>query len=393
MMYKVLLADDERIILEGISNMIEWHSFGASLVGAVQNGTDAYQLILRERPHIVISDIKMPGMGGLELIEKVSREYPSTRFILLTGFGQFEYAKKAMTFGVRHYLLKPCNESHITDSLKSVISELKKEESAKQVKTDLERIRPHLKKQVLKELITGENIEADACSRFFAEPKNIKLILFSVRSEVERRHVSDLEKIAGDILKCSVITSVRLKDALVFAVRAEGDDKRLEKKIDGIIRRSYEQFQFEPAAALSGSGEIAKAPVLYEHARSKLHKQTSEAEGQSSALIRKMLDLIQQEAANPKLSLKWAARNMLYMNPDYLGKLFKQETGEKFSSYVTKVRIEKAMAKMEQTSAITIGTLAEELGFGNNPKYFSLVFKKYTGYTPSEYRKREENPI
>lgn len=61
MMYKVLLADDERIILEGISSMIQWHSFGASLVGAVQNGMEAYQLILRERPHIVISDINGNG--------------------------------------------------------------------------------------------------------------------------------------------------------------------------------------------------------------------------------------------------------------------------------------------------------------------------------------------
>lgn len=94
MMYKVLLADDERIILDGISSMIEWSSFETSLIGAAQNGIDAYRLIMEERPDIVISDIKMPGMGGLELIEKVSRDYPSIRFILLTGFGQFEYAKK-----------------------------------------------------------------------------------------------------------------------------------------------------------------------------------------------------------------------------------------------------------------------------------------------------------
>lgn len=123
-MYKVLLADDERIILDGISSMIEWNSFGTSLIGAAQNGIDAYRLIMEKRPDIVISDIKMPGMGGLELIEKVSRDHPSIRFILLTGFGQFEYAKKAMSYGVRHYLLKPCNESHITDSLQSVIGEI-----------------------------------------------------------------------------------------------------------------------------------------------------------------------------------------------------------------------------------------------------------------------------
>lgn len=387
MMYKVLLADDERIILDGISSMIEWSSFETSLIGAAQNGIDAYRLIMEERPDIVISDIKMPGMGGLELIEKVSRDYPSIRFILLTGFGQFEYAKKAMSYGVRHYLLKPCNESHIIDSLQSVIGELKKEESAQKVKNDLEMMKPHLMKQMLKELVTGSRIEDETCLRFFSEQKVIRLILFSVRDGDDKDYAQGVESIADEVLNGSVIASACVQQVLVCAVDGKVAPAVLEEKMKSVQELSRHLLQFEPEASLSESGSISEASAMYE----KAYAQIVQHEGERSVLIGRMLDLIEKEASNPKLSLKWAARNMLYMNPDYLGKLFKQETGERFSSYVAKVRIEKAIAKMKKSKNTAIGALAEELGFGHNPKYFSLVFKKYTGFTPSEFRKKEEN--
>ncbi|MCD2370759.1 response regulator [Bacillus sp. BS3(2021)] len=386
-MYKVLLADDERIILDGISSMIEWSSFETSLIGAAQNGIDAYRLIMEERPDIVISDIKMPGMGGLELIEKVSRDYPSIRFILLTGFGQFEYAKKAMSYGVRHYLLKPCNESHIIDSLQSVIGELKKEESAQKVKNDLEMMKPHLMKQMLKELVTGSRIEDETCLRFFSEQKVIRLILFSVRDGDDKDYAQGVESIADEVLNGSVIASACVQQVLVCAVDGKVAPAVLEEKMKSVQELSRHLLQFEPEASLSESGSISEASAMYE----KAYAQIVQHEGERSVLIGRMLDLIEKEASNPKLSLKWAARNMLYMNPDYLGKLFKQETGERFSSYVAKVRIEKAIAKMKKSKNTAIGALAEELGFGHNPKYFSLVFKKYTGFTPSEFRKKEEN--
>ncbi|MCY8036903.1 response regulator [Bacillus paralicheniformis] len=386
-MYKVLLADDERIILDGISSMIEWSSFETSLIGAAQNGIDAYRLIMEERPDIVISDIKMPGMGGLELIEKVSRDYPSIRFILLTGFGQFEYAKKAMSYGVRHYLLKPCNESHIIDSLQSVIGELKKEESAQKVKNDLEMMKPHLMKQMLKELVTGSRIEDETCLRFFSEQKVIRLILFSVRDGDDKDYAQGVESIADEVLNGSFIASACVQQVLVCAVDGKVAPAVLEEKMKSVQELSRHLLQFEPEASLSESGSISEASAMYE----KAYAQIVQHEGETSVLIGRMLDLIEKEASNPKLSLKWAARNMLYMNPDYLGKLFKQETGERFSSYVAKVRIEKAIAKMKKSKNTAIGALAEELGFGHNPKYFSLVFKKYTGLTPSEFRKKEEN--
>ena len=125
-MYKVLVVDDERIILEGISKIIDWNKHDCVLMGTAKNGLEALAAVQAERPDIIITDIKMPGMNGLQLVEKVSELYPGTAFIMLSGFSEFDYAREAMRFGVKHYLLKPCNENAIKQALDEVTCELRK---------------------------------------------------------------------------------------------------------------------------------------------------------------------------------------------------------------------------------------------------------------------------
>ena len=106
-MYSVLLVDDERIILEGLSVVVEWERHGTALAGKAKNGAEALEMIREIRPDIVITDLKMPNMNGLELIAAVREEYPDIVFVILSGYDEFEYAQRAMQYGVRHYLLKP----------------------------------------------------------------------------------------------------------------------------------------------------------------------------------------------------------------------------------------------------------------------------------------------
>ena len=122
-MLKLIIADDERIIRESISTLIDWGSLGIELAGVCSDGIEAYNMILDECPDIVLTDIRMPGLSGLDLIERISQTDLSIQFVLLSGYGEFEYAKQAMRFRVHHYLLKPCNEEQIIESMKDVIQE------------------------------------------------------------------------------------------------------------------------------------------------------------------------------------------------------------------------------------------------------------------------------
>jgi two-component system response regulator YesN len=104
-----------------------------------------------------------------------------------------------------------------------------------------------------------------------------------------------------------------------------------------------------------------------------------------SAIVSKAIGIVVEQLGNPELSLNWVAQRMLYMNPDYLGKLFKRETGEKFSNYVVRRRVSQAIEWMRADGDIKIFELAERLGYGDYPQNFSQVFKKYTGSSPTDY--------
>lgn len=117
-MIKLLIVDDERIIRETIASLVDWESLGITLIGTAENGIEAYNIILDEYPEIVLTDIKMPGLGGLDLIQRIHEINPDTQFVILSGYGEFEFARRAMKYGVKHYLLKPCNEEQIIESLR-----------------------------------------------------------------------------------------------------------------------------------------------------------------------------------------------------------------------------------------------------------------------------------
>ena len=105
-MYKLLLVDDERMIREGISAMIDWEKFNIRIKLA-SNGLEAYEMIVHDPPDILITDIKMPGLEGLALIERTYQKFPDMMVVILSGYGEFDFASRAIEYGVKHYLLKP----------------------------------------------------------------------------------------------------------------------------------------------------------------------------------------------------------------------------------------------------------------------------------------------
>ncbi|MCR5667297.1 MAG: response regulator [Eubacterium sp.] len=122
-MKKVIMADDEAVILKGLKNMIPWEKLDLTLVDEASDGTELFEKIIKERPHIVISDIKMPGLTGLEVVKR-AKDYGinEIKFIFISGFQEFTYAQEALAQGAVDYLLKPVGEQELEDSLHKAIA-------------------------------------------------------------------------------------------------------------------------------------------------------------------------------------------------------------------------------------------------------------------------------
>lgn len=126
-LYRVLLVDDEEDIREGISRKMDWLGLGFSLVGEAANGQDALELAESLRPDVILTDIKMPFMDGLELCRILTDRLPAARFVVFSGFDAFEYAKQAIQMNVVEYILKPINADELSDVLRRLKDQLDRE--------------------------------------------------------------------------------------------------------------------------------------------------------------------------------------------------------------------------------------------------------------------------
>ena len=137
-LYRVLLVDDEENIREGISQKMDWQGLGFSLAGEASNGRDALELAEEILPDVVLTDIKMPFMDGLELCGSLTELLPVSKFVIFSGFDDFEYAKQAIRRNVSEYILKPINADELSAVLRRLKAELDRE---REERRDTERLR------------------------------------------------------------------------------------------------------------------------------------------------------------------------------------------------------------------------------------------------------------
>ena len=140
--YKVLLVDDEEDIRVGISQKMDWAGLGFTLVGEAANGQDALELAETLLPDVVLTDIKMPFLDGLELCRILTEQLPASKFVVFSGFDDFEYAKQAIQMNVSEYILKPINASELSAVLQKLKEQLDRERTERQ---NLETLRATMK--------------------------------------------------------------------------------------------------------------------------------------------------------------------------------------------------------------------------------------------------------
>ena len=125
-MFKVAIIDDEPIIVEGLSKTINWSKWDARVVGFAYDGAEGLELIRKEKPDILISDIAMPNMNGLAMIAAVKSEFPLMQIAILTGYRDFDYAKEAIHLGVTRFLLKPSKHDELEEAITAMTDKLRK---------------------------------------------------------------------------------------------------------------------------------------------------------------------------------------------------------------------------------------------------------------------------
>ncbi len=125
-MYQVILIDDERIIVEGLRKVVKWADYHCEVVAVANNAAAGAELIRKHHPHIVFTDIRMPGQDGLTMIAGLRSEFPDMQVAVLTGYRDFSYAQEAIRLGVTRFLLKPSKMDEINEALQEMVSRLDK---------------------------------------------------------------------------------------------------------------------------------------------------------------------------------------------------------------------------------------------------------------------------
>ncbi len=246
--YRIIVVDDEDDIRSRIAGLVETRP-DFSVVGEAANGFDALELAQKVNPHILITDIRMPFIDGLELMRQVRRDAPGVRFIVVSGFDEFDYAREAIKLGVSAYLTKPIKPTELFDVLDKVVKDLEGEElsqsEAEQLQKLYQKSVPLLIEQYINELLSGSTSHGQeallAHNISFDTPyvvvslrmRNQGLHSFSQQSEKSKLLVRDR---VDSILKSADIdfVSTNTQNLLVYIIYIEGEKTAAESLSDSL---------------------------------------------------------------------------------------------------------------------------------------------------------------
>lgn len=508
-MYRILLADDESLILRGLLKLIRWEDYGLEMPDTALNGAQAWERIQTQPYDILITDIRMPEMSGLELLEKIYAAQYRIKSIVLSGYEDFNYVKQALHLGIENYLLKPVNEQELSATLLHTIDKLEVEEYQQRLvqsseDTLLDNViyrwtQNEIERSELRERANFLNI------RLSADLYQVSIISMPDAADNKYQKITCLRSMLADrfsrypnlylavspdynliLLQCagSSFDRAQWKKELITALAGLPDefswflsfgssvqgyfsvsesyasaremlaysffmpanicvDADHEKRY--LSAQTWKELNLDSLSQLLDSGDLLKAEktlsVFFdrlasyqnlspESLRSILLRvlrlifdtkdrnywiQNSssfnlynllnqrklpdirrdvwriaaaymqfqkERESSTRAVAQRIMQYIEQNYEK-ELSLKTIAAALHY-TPAYLGKVFKTEFSTLFSDYLCNFRIEKAKQLLRE-EGYKLTEIAAMTGF-QSANYFSSVFKKMVGMSPSQYR-------
>lgn len=275
-MDKLLIVDDEDIEREGIANLIDWEQHGINMVGTAWNGFDGLEQMEQLRPDIVLADIKMPGMNGLEMIHRARPLYPGTVFVILSGYGEYEFTSQAMEEGIRHYILKPCDEEKITTVIKQVQAELMEQRTKAAEDAHTRMLLPRAQEQIFRDLLLGRvQPDTGGTRQLIAELGGLQRKVIAIAFQLERGFDYMEQFIIGNIM-----TDLLPEGTLLLSAEIRTDlflllDPSAANSLEGAVSRLRKEFLVFEAKPLHSSasrtGTLAELPRLYEQAKELLY--------------------------------------------------------------------------------------------------------------------------
>lgn len=398
-MWKLLIADDESIIRRGIRGSINWDKFDIEIVGEAEDGEVALEKCKELRPDILLVDICMPFLNGLELIEAVNSILPNTIILIITGHNEFEYAQKAIRMNVVDYILKPIDEDELEEIVCKMVEMLdikKKENSIANLEHyEVRKNFNHMRELFLLEILKGNEESFDNKFKYYNVDTSKKMgivVLNHIGNEcmiLQDKRITVLANIKNTVKLIiknyieSIVTIDRDNNTVValYICDTISDFHKicisLEKRIQTQLGKDilvYQNFI---------GNDIKNIEYIYSSIIKNLNK--NKEYSPSVTLAKKYIENYYYKS---QLTLDVVA-NFINVNPTYLSRLLKNELGSSFIDYLTKVRIKKSIEFMEENS-MKLYEIAEEVGY-NTQHYFSTAFKKVMGVSPNHYRLKGVN--
>nr|WP_272873286.1 response regulator [Alteribacter salitolerans] len=372
-----MLVDDEELIMESLKTTLPWKSLNCYVTGTATSGVEALELYEELKPDIIVTDIKMPDMSGIEFLKRISSKRSTDEVIVLSGFDEFEYVRDALHFKAFQYLLKPIDRDEFFTVIKKAITEI--EAKVKIQKSTL--------KQLALDLIFQEDI------------KDINLV---TEYPSYTLMITDKDKIG-------TIEEIHTKDEFVY-IYPLGNEQKIyvsgglssREKIENIAMTYLEDKLVSTVAIGPTVNELKEITQSYEcaiHYLSKkefidkplitegIFKEYQKNESETVNALREAKKYVETHYDQP-LTIEVVA-NRFGFNGSYLSTLYKKVHKITFSEHLKTVRINQACRLLAETNKPAY-EIANLVGY-EDQRYFSQVFKKVLHVTPSEYRRKYSN--
>ena len=425
-MYKVLLVDDEYMITEGLKRLIPFDKWDMEVVATANHADDALDYVREHPVDIVISDVNMPDKTGLEMIGEMKELLPNSYYILLSGYQEFDYVKKAMNLNVVDYLVKPVDKVELERLLEKIASQLGEQSHEPEIlsqQLDEEAFKAHLSQKENWWIGLSKEKQGNFVIPYYVLGQDWQIVLADQEFDgllvmpFEAPYQANFEKWKRDVEKTLFYGSVNLDQSEslfsyyepIYRVIIQGnlqqiiDELTLLEKIVlentprvSITKQLFTQFVmdvfhlFEHLKA-DDMTDIVKnihAITTFEDLVAYTKETLTSFFGQyrMNENVVSVLEVIGRDYKK-ELSLKDISKD-LFINPVYLGQLIKKETNSTFAELLNKQRIKAAQQLLLSTND-SIEDICYTVGY-SNVGYFYKVFRKLCGKSPKAFRKQVE---